>query len=199
MRGRSSAAVRLGRVRRQLGCREDRAEEKPAAELARHQDGVLALPAEARGLRQGLLHHGGGVDEDLHVLARTRRQEARELLELALDDVVVVAHAGVDRDGAAVFQRERGERVGLRPVAHAEDDDALRLGPERVRSGAARGRLGHPRHLAVMPFREPGLEALADLGRRLRGRDAHHVEAERLRPRLDLPLEFGAAQKSRSA
>src|SRR6185369_7352395 len=58
-----AATVALGRVRRQGGGGEDRAQEKPVAERARDQDRVLALPAEPGGLRERLLHHGRGVDE----------------------------------------------------------------------------------------------------------------------------------------
>ena len=42
-----AAMVGLGRVGRQLERGEDLAEEQPGAELARHQVGVLALPADA--------------------------------------------------------------------------------------------------------------------------------------------------------
>ena len=62
-------------VGRQLERGEDRAQEQPGAELARHEVGVLALPAEAGLLGERLLHHGGGVDEHLHV-GRTRLRRA---------------------------------------------------------------------------------------------------------------------------
>src|SRR5262249_60426701 len=42
----ASAVVGLARIRRQLERGEDRTEEQPGAELARHQIGVLALPAK---------------------------------------------------------------------------------------------------------------------------------------------------------
>ena len=50
--GTGAAAVRLRLVRLQLQRREDRAEKKPGAEFARDQIGMLALPAEAGGMRQ---------------------------------------------------------------------------------------------------------------------------------------------------
>ena len=64
-----AAMVRSRRVRRQVERGEDRAEKQPRAEFARHQVGVLALPAEAGGGGERLLHHGGGVDEHLDVAA----------------------------------------------------------------------------------------------------------------------------------
>ncbi len=57
--------IDVGVVARQLQRGEDRAEKQPGAEFARHQIGVLALPAQSRRLRQRLFHHGGGVDEHL--------------------------------------------------------------------------------------------------------------------------------------
>ena len=62
-----AAAVGLGRRRRQLRGREDRAEEEPVAELARDEHGVLALPAEPGGCGERLLHDRRRVDEHLGV------------------------------------------------------------------------------------------------------------------------------------
>ncbi len=68
-----AAVIDVGVVARQVERGEDRAEKQPRAELARHEVGVLALPAEAGGLRQRLFHHGGGVDEHFHVVAGRAR------------------------------------------------------------------------------------------------------------------------------
>ena len=48
-----SAMVRFRRVGRQVEVREDRAQEQPGAKFARHQIGVLALPAEPGACGQG--------------------------------------------------------------------------------------------------------------------------------------------------
>ena len=70
--------------------------------------------------------------------------EARgELLQLALEDVVVVLALRVDRDGAARRVVERIERICLRRVAHAEHDDRAHLRPQRV-SGCGGGRRASP-------------------------------------------------------
>ena len=50
--------IGLGLIGRQLERGEDRAEKQPRAEFARHEIGVLALPAEPGRLRQRLFHHG---------------------------------------------------------------------------------------------------------------------------------------------
>jgi hypothetical protein len=68
-----AAMVALRRVRRQIERGENGAEEQPRAEFARHQIGVLALPAEAGGRRQRFLHHRRGIDKDLDVAAGVRR------------------------------------------------------------------------------------------------------------------------------
>ncbi len=60
------------RVRLQLQLSQDHAEEQPATVLARDEVGVLALPADPRRLRQRLLHHRRGVDEDLQLARRLR-------------------------------------------------------------------------------------------------------------------------------
>ena len=65
-----AAMIGLGIIARQLERGEDRAEKQPRAELARHEIGVLALPAQPRRLRQRLFHHGGGVDEHLDLAIR---------------------------------------------------------------------------------------------------------------------------------
>ncbi len=83
--------VGLRLVERQFERREDRAEKQPGAELARDQIGVLALPAEAGGFGERLLHHRRGVDEDLHLAAGLGREPLRDALQLALDQVVIVA------------------------------------------------------------------------------------------------------------
>jgi hypothetical protein len=54
-------------------------------------------------------------------------------------------------------------------------------------------RLGHPGHVAVRAFGQPGAKALAGLNRRFRRRDPAGVETERAR------LGAQGRQKSRSA
>lgn len=87
-------AVRL--VGRNFRRGEDRAEEQPGAELAAHQIGVLALPAETGGLSQRLFHDGCRVDEDFYVLPGARSKTARHMLQLTLDDVMIVAVLRID-------------------------------------------------------------------------------------------------------
>src|SRR5215217_3908586 len=50
--------------------------------------------------------------------------------ELAFDDIVIVAVAGVDREVRPVLARERRERIALRPVVEPEQDDASGLRPQ---------------------------------------------------------------------
>src|SRR3546814_10537426 len=47
---------------------------------------VLPLPAEARGLRQRLFHHRGGIDEDLERAGMLLHQPAGEGLQPLLED-----------------------------------------------------------------------------------------------------------------
>ena len=105
--------VVLRLVGRQVDIGEDRAEEQPGAERATDQIGVLALPADAGGRGERLFHQRRGIDEHLDVGAGPRRKAGGDLLQLALDQVVIVAVAGIDRDRRPVlagqgFPADRG-------------------------------------------------------------------------------------------
>ena len=76
--------------------------------------GVLALPAEAGLLRQRLFHYRRGVHEHFHIRPEAGDDELREMLQLALQDVVVVPVAGVDGDVAAILAIECCQRVLFR-------------------------------------------------------------------------------------
>ena len=172
-----AAMVGLGRVRRQGRLGQDGAEEEPRAELPADQIGVLALPADTGGGGQRFLHQRGGIDENLHIRLRIGGEAPGDTLELALDEVVIVAMAGIDGDGGALRLRQRCQRVRVRPVIQAEHDDGLRLGPERARAHPAL-RLGlEPVHAAVQPFGDERSQPWRGLGNRVRRRDADQLEA----------------------
>ena len=145
-----------------------------------HEHGVLALPADPSRLGQRLFHQRGGIDEHLDLGPGAPRQQARQLLELALDQLVIVAVAGIDGDIAAIARLERQHWVGRRPVIDPEHDDRACLGPERSRTAAPRRGLSHPVHVAV----PAGLKRRRELFRQIRPRvgrsDAEGVEAKRL-------------------
>ena len=64
---------------------QDRAEEQPRAEFARHQIGVLALPADSGPRRERLLHQRRGVDEHFDVgRPGTRRGDRNAASSLSL-------------------------------------------------------------------------------------------------------------------
>ena len=196
--------IGLGRVRRQVEGGEDGAEKQPRAEPARHQIGVLALPADAGRGGQRLFHHRGGVDEHLHVAARLRDEPARQVLEALLDDVVIVVALGIDRDRAAIAGGEDGHGIAFRTIIHAEHDDGPHLRPHQAGIAAAFRVRRHPPHVAVLAFvEEPG-----EPGARLRGdfgpRHRDGIEAEGGGGLDQGGFEVGgagcgAAQKSRSA
>ena len=191
--------VFFGRVRLELEVGEDRSEKEPRAELARDEVGVLALPADPGALCERLLHQGRRVDEHLDVgrFGFGRSDEMRrERFQLALDDVVVVAIAGVDRNRAAGLSRERRQRILLRAVVEAEDDKAFRPRHERPRVDAPLKGLRHPAHLAVRALGEPGGEPLAHLRRRIGGGHPAGVEAERVRLGLEGGREALCARRT---
>ena len=71
--------------------------------------------------------------------AEARDDELRQVLQPALDHVVVVAVARIDRDAAAIGLRQRGQRIVVGRVGQAEHDHAARLRPERARMAALLG------------------------------------------------------------
>ena len=123
-----AAAVGVRFVGRDVQRGVDLAQEQPGAVRARHQVGVLALPADAGPRRQRLFHHRRGIDEHLHLRPEARHDELRQMLQHALDHVVVVAIARIDRDVAAVGLLQRGQRIAVGRVGQAERDHAARLG-----------------------------------------------------------------------
>ena len=149
--------------------------------LARDQHGVLALPAEPGGGGERLFHHRRGVDEDFDVCAALAGEPRRELLQLALEDVVVVLALRVDGDGAAHWVIQRLERIGLGCVAHAQHDDRAHIGPQTVRAAPPLGVRRHPFHVAVAAGGEKFAKALAGGARGIGRGHAHGVEAERCR------------------
>ena len=161
----------------QLGGGEDGAEEEPGAKLAADQIGVLALPAEAGGLGERLLHDRGGVDEHLDADAGARRQAAGDRLEATFHDIVIVAVSGIGRDGAAILAAEQCQRILGRAVVHAQHDDRAHVRPQSPRVGAPIGRIGQPVHRAMLALGEEGGEAGRRLGDGVRRGDRHHVEA----------------------
>ena len=74
--------------------------QEPNSRLTR----LVCLPCQPSpaACGQRLFHHRRGVDEHLHVAAGARRDLAGDLLQPALDHVVIVAVPRIDRDRAAV-------------------------------------------------------------------------------------------------
>ena len=92
---------------------------------------------------------------------------------------MIVAVASVDRDRACVGATERRERISRRAIVEAEHNDSPGVGHELAGIGPALEGLGHPGHVALRAFGEPGLKTLARLRGRLGGGDPAGVEAER--------------------
>jgi len=88
---------------------------QPRSKFARHQVRMLALPADAGGTSERLLHHGRSVDEHFRVAAGRGDQPAGERLEPRLDDVVIIIALGIDRDTRRACARA-GSRAGRCPA-----------------------------------------------------------------------------------
>ena len=148
---------------------------------------MLALPADPRRLRQRLLHHRRGVDEDLDLRPGLRHQPAPEPLQPLLDQVVIVAPPRIDADRPAVAPRQHRQRVLLRRIDLRQHDHRPRLRPERRRRPAPAHPLRHPAHLPVPARRHEGREPPRRLGDRIRRADAAGGEPLLQRARLQPP------------
>ena len=126
--------------------------------VARDQVGVLALPAEPRRLGQRLFHDRRGIDENLRFAAQPADDELRQMLQFSLDHIMIVAIPGVDGNVAAIAQRERRKRIVRRRVGHADNHDAARRRPKRLRMTALFRTVGEPGHLAMLSGIEKGRE-----------------------------------------
>ena len=115
-----AAAIGVRRVGRRCQRGVDLAQEQPGSVPARHQVGVLALPAHPGRLRQRFLHHRRGIDEHLHRRRRTAHTtNCARCFSMSLDHVVVVADCAhrprsLPRSGcrSGPADRLRGHRTG---------------------------------------------------------------------------------------
>ena len=94
---------------------------------------------------------------------------------------MIVAMARVDRNRAGAAALERREQIGAGAVVEAEHDDAFGFAHQRPRIDPPLEGVGHPGHVAVRAFGEPGGQPFAGALRRLGGGDAAAVETERAR------------------
>ena len=111
----AAAMIGFGSVGLQLQRREHRAQKQPGAEIAAHQIGVLALPAQPGGMRQRLFHHRRGVDEHFHIAAMSPRRSsapAASASSSARRDNRRLAHRRRSRPGRLRLAASRGSLAG---------------------------------------------------------------------------------------
>ncbi len=109
-----------------------------------------------------------------------RLEQPGQFLELALDDVVIVAIARIDRDVADLRSLQVGHRVGIGPVVHPQHDHRARLAPQRLGRRAPLRRIGHPLHLAMPLAFERHSELFRQVRPRIGARNAEGVKAQGL-------------------
>ena len=152
--------IALGSIGFQREAQIDLAEKQPGAELPRDQIGVLALPAQPGALGKRLFHDRRGIDKQLERARPALLDPMRERLQPALQSVVIIAAARIDRNDAAVGPLRKRQRVVLGCIIDAKHDDCAGFRPQRPRIAAPRRGAGEPAHVAVIAARyeiaEPG-------------------------------------------
>ncbi len=177
-----AAAVGVRRIGRDLraSCRSS---PRNSQEPKRRDTRFVCLPCQPIPARcaSGFSITGAVSTNTFTSSPEARGDELRQVLQHALDHVVVVAVAGIDRDRATVRPGERRQRVGLRRVAQPERDDAARLRPKRLWMGPLLGPRRHPAHIAVLSGRQERLQPFPGLRPQLRRGEPDRIEAERQR------------------
>jgi hypothetical protein len=112
----AAAVIDLGLIGEQIGRRQNRTEKQPRAMVTRYQVRMLPLPSQARQHSQRLFHQRRCIDEHLYVRAAGSLERASDALELGFQHIVIVAALRIDRDDAAIFHRQRLERIAVRRV-----------------------------------------------------------------------------------
>ena len=195
----AAAMVGLRRIGFNRRCGENRSDEKPRPELARHKIAVPALPAEAGFLCQRFFHQGCRIDKNLDIGFGLARQPLRQPLQLAFHQIMIVAVQGMNRDDTGLPVLQPRHRVHVRPIILRQYDSRFRLRPKPERASAALLRLRHPRHIAVAAFADECMKPAGEFRIVFKPGDACGREAFCLCP---LPDPLGKSihvQKSRSA
>ena len=67
----------------------------------------MCFPCQPRPatLRKRLFHDGCGIDEDFDLAVEAGRQELGKVLQLPLDDIMIVAIPGINRNGSIASLR----------------------------------------------------------------------------------------------
>jgi hypothetical protein len=179
--------IGLARVGLDQEVGQDLAQEQPGAEAARDEIGVLALPADAGPLRERLLQERCRVHEHLDLAAEVAVHPARDLLEPALEDAMIVAVAGIDRDAGAVRLIQHRQGIVQGRIVERADDGAPGRGPEASWRRAPRGLAGEPVHPAVPAEGEEATIGVLDLARQ-RGRGEADLVETHVQRMLAQPL-----------
>ena len=180
-----------GRVALEVEGHEELAEEEIRTGRAREQQGVLALPAQARAGGEGDFHHRRAVGE--HAVgegAELARHAIGERLELAAQDLVVIATQRVARNEGALAIGEDGlgvEGAGG-PVVQAHAHHGERPGHQLRGAGPASAVACHIIHGAVPAAPEP-VEQRGFFRVQARARDRDRVEAQLAAPLPDAILD----------
>ena len=95
-----------------------------------------------------------------------------------LDDVMIVAIAGIDGDIAPIRLTQRCIRVFGGGVTDSEGNDAAGFGPEGLRVAALFNARLHPFHRPVMALCNKSTQAGLHIRAKLRRAEAHGIESQ---------------------
>ena len=112
------------------------------------------------------------------MLAGTRGKTGSDFFQPPLDDVVIIAIAGIDRNGRLVGLGKQAAWIFFRTVVQPEHDDGANVSPERFRLCPAGLGFLHPRHRAVIAIVQKLSQPFGCERNAVWGSDAAEIEAK---------------------
>ena len=126
--------------------------------LTRYQIGVFSLPPGAGARCQWLFHQRGGIDKHLYSRTTFRRKLSGKLLQLALDHVMIVAAARINRDIATANGAQIIHRVMIGAVIHQGNNGGTRICPHSDRLATAVRCFAQPDHVTFKPVSQKSVK-----------------------------------------
>jgi hypothetical protein len=139
---------------------------------------MLTLPSQTCALSKRLFHDGRSVYKDLHVAMKYSRCELRQMLQTALEHLVVVSIASIDGNVPGRSFCQVFKRIRIRCVVKAYHYDALDIWPQTVGLTSLRRSIGKPSHAPMISRVNEGDQSRAGVFRKFGVAKANCIEPQ---------------------